>query len=545
MARLRLALSAALAAMLPAVAQAGGMDYPDNGTEALGRGGAFAVKADSGEALYYNPAGLARQPGLRLTIDSNFVLHHVKFQRTSPDGAGFVDDGSGRDPAPAGTPIGEPVENQAPVFIAPMAALSYGFEGGALDGLTLAFGAYGPPEIGRYQYNEPKGPTTREAGLFDEDLDPAHQDPGAANRYMLVDSDFLIIYPTFAAAYEVTEWLSFGVALQYVYADLGQRQVAWNYPSGKTRQADATQRDCPSVERDLSNRPGPFQLCAYPNDQVVENTYWDAMATLDVQGEPTVTGIAGVIVGPFAGFSFGASLRPPIDLVAKGTLTTEESPMMKEFGVVLEGDKATLELTMPMILRIGARYDLQPLLGRKADVELNYVMEGWSAFTDLTVTPEITTKVTTPPGGLAPYEQELPPIVVPKNWEDVHAIRLGGDVEIVDWLTGRAGYIYETNAIPTATAALDFPNFGDRHVATVGAKITPIPWLDFNLAYAHVFQPDVTVTDSGVRQITTDAGQKGNVVGNGSYETSYDVFTIGASARFSDIGAEQKPVYIR
>ncbi len=552
MARLRLALPAApvalaiaalalaalaLVALLPASASAGGMDYPDNGTEAVGRGGAFAVKADSGEALYYNPAGFARQPGLRLTLDSNFVLHHVKFQRTSPDAGGFVGTGTDRDLAPSGTPIGEPVENQAPVFVAPMFALSYGFDAGTLKGLTIAFGAYGPPEIGRYEYNAPKGPTTRADGLFDEDLDPAHQDPGAANRYMLVDSDFLIVYPTFAAAYQITEWLSLGLALQYVYADLGQRQVAWNYPSGKTRQADATQRACPSIERDLGQRPAPFQLCAYPNDQVVENTYWDAMATLDVQGEPTFTGIAGVIVGPFAGLSFGASVRPPIDMVAKGTLTTEESPMMKEFGVELEGDKATLELTMPMILRVGARYDLQPLLGRKADVELDYVMEGWSAFTDLTVTPEIKTKVTTPPGGLAPYEQDLPPIVVQKNWEDVHAIRLGGDVAVVEWLTGRAGYIYETNAIPSATAALDFPNFGDRHVVTLGAMVTPIPWLDVNVSYAHVFQPELVVTDSVVRQITTDAGQKGNVVGNGSYETSYDLFSVGVTARFSEIGA--------
>jgi len=537
MARLRLALPAALAALLPTSALAGGMDYPDNGTEALGRGGAFAAKADSGEALYYNPAGLARQRGLRLTLDSNFVLHHVTFQRTTPDGGGFVpsDNVAGRDLAPAGTPIGDPVENEAPAFIAPMLAVSYGFDGGLLHGLTLALGAYGPPEIGRYEYNEPKGPTTRTAGLFEEDLDPAHQDPGAANRYMLVDSDFLIAYPTFAVAYEVTDWLSFGLALQYVYADLSQRQVAWNYPSGKTRQADTAQRACPSVERDLSNRPAPFQLCAYPNDQVAENTYWDTMATLDVSGEPLFTGIAGVLVGPFSGLTFGASVRPAYDLVAKGTLKTDESPMMKEFGVEVVGDAATLELTMPMILRVGARYDLQPLLGRKADVELNYVLEGWSAFTDITVTPEIKTKITTPPGGLAPYEQDLPPIVMTKNWEDVHALRLGVESEVVSILTARGGYIYETNAIPEATAALDFPNFGDRHVVTLGAKLTPVDWLDVNLAYAHVFQPELVVDESEVRQITTDAGQTGNIIGNGTYETSYDVFSIGVSARFSEL----------
>ena len=49
----------------------------------------------------------------------------------------------------------------------------------------------------------------------------------------------------------------------------------------------------------------------------------------------------------------------------------------------------------PAVARLLASVRDADYRGRKADVELNYVMEGWSAFTDLTVTPEITTKVTT------------------------------------------------------------------------------------------------------------------------------------------------------
>jgi hypothetical protein len=254
------------------------------------------------------------------------VLHHVKFQRTSPDGGGFTGEGADRDPVPAGTPIGDPVENQAPVFVAPMFALSYGFDAGTLKGLTLAIGAYGPPEIGRYQYNEPKGPTTRTAGLFDEDLDPAHQDPGAANRYMLVDSDFLIVYPTFAAVSD--HGLARSAPRCSTSTPTSASGRSRGIPSGRTVRPTPPSVPAPRSSATPSNRPAPFQLCAYPNDQVVENTYWDAMATLDVQGEPTFTGIAGVIVGPFSGFTFGASVRPPIEMVANGTLTTETSPMI-------------------------------------------------------------------------------------------------------------------------------------------------------------------------------------------------------------------------
>src|SRR5438552_2535181 len=62
-------------------ARAGGFDIPDEGTEPLGRGGAFTAKADSPLALYYNVAGLARQRGTRLTADVNLIFHDIAFTR--------------------------------------------------------------------------------------------------------------------------------------------------------------------------------------------------------------------------------------------------------------------------------------------------------------------------------------------------------------------------------------------------------------------------------------------------------------------------------
>ena len=46
---------------LPRVARGGGLEYPDNGAEAMGRGAAFTAKADDGTALMYNVAGFARR----------------------------------------------------------------------------------------------------------------------------------------------------------------------------------------------------------------------------------------------------------------------------------------------------------------------------------------------------------------------------------------------------------------------------------------------------------------------------------------------------
>ena len=66
---------------LPTAAFAGGFEFPDNGTEALGRGATFTAKADSPLAIEYNVGGLAQQRGTRLLFDSNLVFQNFKFQR--------------------------------------------------------------------------------------------------------------------------------------------------------------------------------------------------------------------------------------------------------------------------------------------------------------------------------------------------------------------------------------------------------------------------------------------------------------------------------
>src|SRR5580698_7547364 len=63
-------------------AKAGGLEIPDNGTQALGRGAAFTAKADDGTALEYNVAGFAQQRGTHLLLDANLWLSSYSFQRS-------------------------------------------------------------------------------------------------------------------------------------------------------------------------------------------------------------------------------------------------------------------------------------------------------------------------------------------------------------------------------------------------------------------------------------------------------------------------------
>ena len=51
-------------------ARAGGVEFPDNGAVAIGRGGAYAANPDGALAISHNPARLAQQEGLRIGLEA-------------------------------------------------------------------------------------------------------------------------------------------------------------------------------------------------------------------------------------------------------------------------------------------------------------------------------------------------------------------------------------------------------------------------------------------------------------------------------------------
>jgi long-subunit fatty acid transport protein len=176
-------------AALPAAAWAGGFEFPANGTEALGRGGAFTAKADSPLALEYNVAGLARQRGTRLLLDSNLHFDRYAF---APD---------------PGSPLHDPnqpvVTDQArKPFYAPFIGVSSDF--GYFDRWAFAVGLYGPSAIGKRDYGT--GPT----------------------RYDVVSTNLLTLFPTAAMAVAPSRFVDLGLALhlQYGSYELGNRSKA-------------------------------------------------------------------------------------------------------------------------------------------------------------------------------------------------------------------------------------------------------------------------------------------------------------------------------
>src|SRR5580700_8501176 len=68
-------------------------EFPDNGSEQEGRGGAWVARASDPLATFYNPAGLAGQP-TRLTLQANISTQGTCFSRVKANNDTSTADGA-------------------------------------------------------------------------------------------------------------------------------------------------------------------------------------------------------------------------------------------------------------------------------------------------------------------------------------------------------------------------------------------------------------------------------------------------------------------
>lgn len=300
------------------VVYAGGLEMPDNGTEALARGGAFTAKADDGTALVYNIAGLARQRGTRLVLDGNLFLSTLNFQR----------DGVYPDAPSAATPWGgQPfpeVRNTGGPFFAPFLGLSSDL---GLDRWTFAVGVFGPSSVGNRTYPLSVGGVPSPA------------------RYDLVQAVPLLVLPTAAAAVRVTRWLDVGLALHVVAAKFDLTSTSFT---------DISKGVCPNAE---------YQPC-------------DSTNKLSTVGA-TATAALGVMVHPLDWWSIGANVRGPAYLTTSGTVhATAPSALPMQ----IDPAPATFSTNLPWVLRLATRIaKLRPNGFEIADLEFDATWENWSA----------------------------------------------------------------------------------------------------------------------------------------------------------------------
>ncbi len=486
---MKTALATATALFVVAVAPpagAGGFELPDNGSEALGRGGAFTAKADDPTAIEYNPAGLAVQRGTRVLLDGHFIVSSYRFQRYGvyPD-----------DPKNPATPWGgspfPKVQDASGPFFAPFIAASTDF--GTFDWMTFAVGVFGPSGVGSRTY--PLGV----------------QGAPAASRYDVVQSNSVIAFPTAAVGVKVFDGLELGAGLHFVYGQFALTSTSF------VDLGDGAAGPCNNDE---------YQPC-------------DSVSRLDLTGT-SWAGSFGAMAHPSKTSSLGLSARTPISIQATGTATVLQSPLGQP--IPAQGH-ATFETDLPWVIRAGIRQTFLEKDGFElGDVELDGTYETWG--TAQAGGPVIHIDHLGPTG---PAFDDIN-VQVAHRYNDTFSIRAGGAYNVrtsIGPVALRMGAYYDKSATSDhpGYTRLDFDTL-DKIAGTVGIGLH---WggLQFNLSYAEVFEPDRNVTPGSGQIRPIDGAAHGNpvdsegallpAVNEGQYQGHTEIVSFGVVATLDEM----------
>jgi long-chain fatty acid transport protein len=178
----------------------------------------------------------------------------------------------------------------------------------------------------------------------------------------------------------------------------------------------------------------------------------------------------------FTGAAMGYSLAGKLGFTYKLNKTLTLGGVYQTAGNLpdLKGGGYTVKgFDMPSVAALGLAWQANDRLMIAAD--LKDVMWGSSMNTVTIVTP----------GGSVPFQQ---------NWDDQLVVALGLSYKINDALTGRIGYNYGKNPVPSQFVNYLWPAIVETHyTAGFGYAVSKQSEINFGLAYA----PEVTVTGTG------------------------------------------------
>lgn len=479
LARPAVRLLTALAALTPLGASAGGFEIPDNGTFALGRGGAFVGRADDPTALIYNPGALVKLRGTHALIDHAFVFESATFTRAESD-------------LPPGSDYGfeplAPVSNDASLFALGGTIIVTSDLG--LDDWTFAAGVYGPSAHGTKSYPTDGG-----------------------QRYMLTELEAILFYPSLAVAYGDRETFGVGVTLQLVMAPTLDMSLVVDGSQGGELHAYYAGNDV--VAHIRMSDPASFSA--------IVGAWWRPVPELELA-------LSGRVVPVM------------LDLEGKFSLSNVPGQtQFSASQLEVPGSAARLDLTLAPTARLGARYRHLDAGREVFDLELDLVYEAWSVLDRYDVELDGTIKLfvgtEAPDTVIEKRWRDTLSVRLGGTWNVIAAEpddvwRDGGGA-----LQLSLGGYWESGAVPENYEHLDFLGF-DRFGIGLGVagRVGPVR---LKASYSHVFQEDREVSerygkvyqqrplDPCPESCDGGAGWSGVPANAGRFESSYDLVTLG------------------
>jgi hypothetical protein len=528
---------AALAALLavagaPSEARAGGFELTAAGTRALGRGGAFAARADDGMALVYNPAMLADLPDSQILLNLHLSFWDACVQRpgTYADGGVFGsyatrfgaagDTTWAADAMPRVCNGGYP--QPGPQLIGSIRILPE---------LAIAFGLVTPAGIANSRWGN-DGMVETANGLRPSPV-----------RYALAENDLTLFHPSLGVGWRPISWLRIGLTFQWGMGIIRSTNFTSGSAGGEDPFDDAQTR----VEIEDWFVPAGIlsaQFQPHPNlDIMIGARLSDA-----VGGVTDASGHALVTTRYFSAEPASPATTTRID----GVTLRAGQPWQFQAGVRYADRIRPRSWEHGFEAAVRGVVD-DSMYSENFDVELDVVYELNSQVGDFVVR--------LPPGSTVSIDGMAVPVPttqpVPHGWPDTLGIRLGGDWNIIPGVIAARAGIHTEIPVTTTRFQIQDAITATRVGLHLGATFR-IERFDISIAYAHIFQVPLEIADGQFRQVAVsgtqtgagcgapgdyDAGSPvassgcyprgyGGVVNNGTYTAEFNVLSVGASYHF-------------
>jgi long-subunit fatty acid transport protein len=496
-------------------AEAGGFDFPSLGTKPLGRGGAYAARADDPLALLYNPANLAGGAGNQLLLNVSMAFLDSCYTRYS-DPTNTVGDvtrgsnGSAFDDADFSSVQWPTVCNDAIPTIMPTLVFSSRLS----PELGIGGGLLVPSAIGFSSYGDPSDATVRSGGV----------DVPAPNRYGLLESKIILLQPTIGVGYAPHPMIRFGASVQWglAFVDFLNHTVV-----AGTEDTESTGSD---VRTQLTTSdlfvPG-FNVSAH----VVPHDNLDVMLAFRWQDAVKAGGHINFETGTYGNGS--ATEDGPVPTKTKVNDVTFEAPLpwTATFGIRYADRIAPRPHDPSEVERLSGRVE-DSMSNEWWDIELNAVYTHSSSMDEYRIGLPTGSSVDIRNSSNGTVSTVMSPVPtlnrVPHNWRDQLMLNLGGDYNVLPGLAAvRLGVSYETSGVNRSYMQLDYwpvQTFGVH-----GGLTVRLGRFDISLAYAHFFRQSVYVSPAEAKLPQLVAVGTPSRMNAGAYESDMDVVSLGVT----------------
>lgn len=515
-------------------ARANGLEVGENGTEVMGRGGAWTARADNALAAALNPAGLAGQ-ATNVVVNANFTWQSECFQRAGsyPNGGNFS--GTGYSDAYYDKAYPEVCKKNGlgDINVIPQIGFTYAVTPKLGIGILPL---WTPSGTGKAIFpDDSLDPSTHRGDVVTSDGTPAP----APQRFMLLNKNSIIVMPTFGVGYEIAPRIRIGASFQWVITV---------FKSALSSQGTQTSAQ-----------------------DVAQGPYTSARSDVSFTQIFTPAAVLGALASPSDDVDIGFMFRWSADIVKKGGDVTITAPYYgnsaspKYTPAETQAHIQEFRIPQPWEARLGFRWHplrngvTAPKDGRRdvlaydqADVEVDFTYEHNSQMDQLTILFDEGQHVAF--GSSANASFVPPDASIPKHWKDVYGARFGGDyVVLPNKLAARVGGYVRSQGQDPQYLHLDFHE-GAQLGLYLGATYRISKTVDIAAGYGHVFVKtfDNTATGGAVRGLVgTQPNAPGspksydycsdpNVpayrtcdpINTGRLTSSYNIFSLGTTLHF-------------